>query len=821
MQPIPHYALVAALVMILGLVSIQGVAQDVRGSALDPPTRTEALQIKGQYWALLIGIENYKDASIPHLKTPVNDVTELAKVLIDRYGFADERVNVLINENATRESIEGTLYRLAKDVGPDDSLLIYYAGHGQMEAGSRGFWIPTDGKIHSPGTWINNAVIRNIISEMSAKHVYLVADSCFSGTLFAASRSLSPEADEKYFQRLYETKSRWGLTSGMNEPVADDGKDGHSIFAYFFLKALKENEKDYLTPSQISVSLPPLVSRNAVQQPRSQPLQGAGDEGGQFLFVRKTNWISEAKSVLRDNALPEAARAQWYHSPIGSLLVPYDWFLVLLNEDQFRNNLYRTGFWSDPNHPDRLPVGLSKTEHQDTPIPFVGVTCAACHTTQFMYKGTAHRIEGGSSLHFNFRFLTLVVESFRKVLTTDKFPQFATEVLSRKGTPTTTENIRSLAKEINNAISAWSRRVYKDRSPEAWGPGRYDLFGRAMNTISVPMDIDNYRSPDVPVSIPPLWGTYEYDRLTWSGLVKDHLVRDVLHASAVAEGKRFNDILSLRELAQLTQQISPPRWSSLFPPINRELATKGKDLYHGNKAKGIPNLCAHCHVPSVFPKAQPNDWSLNVTLIPQAEVGTDTLYLERFKTRKRDINRIGSNKVRTEEMTRFFSSEVMTAYKLNEDPEYQGFTGTWQDFTTTYIARPHVAVWATAPFLHNGSVPNLYGLLSPASERPDCFYLSPNMEFDPLNVGYAVTKCNSSSTSPDPMGEFEFKTYLPGNSNQGHEFAGSDCSGSQIKPGRLGCELPVADRWAIIEYLKTCDMDRLVLRDSPDCRDLE
>ena len=186
-----------------------------------------------------------------------------------------------------------------------------------------------------------------------------------------------------------------------------------------------------------------------------------------------------------------------------------------------------------------------------------------------------------------------------------------------------------------------------------------------------------------------------------------------------------------------------------------------------------------------------------------------------------DINRIGSNKVRTEEMTRFFSSEVMTAYKLNDNPEYQGFTGTWRDFTATYIARPHVAVWATAPFLHNGSVPNLYGLLSPASERPDCFYLSPNMEFDPVNVGYAVTKCNSPSTSPDPMGEFAFKTYLPGNSNQGHEFAGSDCSGSQIKLGRLGCELEVADRWAIIEYLKTCDMDRLVLRDSPVCRDLE
>lgn len=171
-------------------------------------------------------------------------------------------------------------------------------------------------------------------------------------------------------------------------------------------------------------------------------------------------------------------------------------------------------------------------------------------------------------------------------------------------------------------------------------------------------------------------------------------------------------------------------------------------------------------------------------------------------------------------MTRFFSSEVLTTYGIKDDSEYQGFTGTWRGYTSTYIARPHLAVWATAPFLHNGSVPNLYGLLSPASERPDCFHLSPNMEFDPVSVGYAVTTCNGSSTQSNPIGQFEFKTYLPGNSNQGHEFAGSDCSGTTTKPGRLGCEIPVADRWAIIEYLKTCDMDRLFLRDSPVCRDL-
>lgn len=834
-----YRALVATLPIVLGLAASKGVAQDTRAATLDPPTKTAPVAIKGHYWALLIGIEKYKDSSISTLRTPVNDVTELAKILKARYGFTDERITVLLDEKATRESIEGTLYRLGQEVGPDDSLLIYYAGHGHMDAGTRGFWIPADGKGLSPGTWINNAVIRDAISGMRAKHVYLVADSCFSGTLFAAGRSLPPEDDEKYFQRLHGSKSRWGLTSGMNEPVADDGKDGHSIFAYFFLKALKENEKGYLTPSQISVSLSPLVSRNADQQPRSQPLQGAGDEGGQFLFIRKTNWIIAAKSIHRENALPEGVTAQWYHSPIGARIFPYDWFLALLSDELFRNNLYRTGFWSDPDHPDRLPVGISKTQSPDLPMPSVGVTCAACHTTQFTYKGTIHRMEGGTSLQFNFRFLRTLVESLREVLTTAKFPDFAKEVLSLRGQPVTNKNIEQLNTDVTTVVSALNYRLYRDASREAWGPGRYDLFGRAANAVSVPLDMDNYRPADVPVSIPSLWGTAEYDWMTWSGSIEHPLARDIAHLLAtsatpivytrqMSESHKLEyqlgssiDIASLRELGHLAMQISPPRWSPSFPPINRELAARGKDLYHGNKEKGIPNLCASCHVGVPIRDPLPNGPSIHVTMVPQTELGTDRWYLDTLSARKVDLERIGYGRVGAKEASLLVTTELMTQNGVANDPEYLHRTNKWRDLPQ-YIARPHLAVWATAPFLHNGSIPNLYTLLSPAKERPSCFYFSPNMEFDPVNVGYMVTECTGSPGSLDPLAGFEFRTELPGNSNRGHEFRnGADCSGPTRTAGTLGCELPPADRWAIIEYLKTCDLDRLVLRDSPVCRDLE
>jgi formylglycine-generating enzyme required for sulfatase activity len=143
--------------------------------------------------------------------------------------------------------------------------------------------VPVEGKAQSPGTFISNARIRDEIAKMKAKHVYLVADSCFSGTLFASGRSLPP-LNDKFFQRLYANKSRWGLTSGQNEPVTDTGKDGHSMFAYFFLKLLKENDAPYLVPSHIYDEIAPLIGRNTEQQPRSQPLQNAGDEGGQFVF---------------------------------------------------------------------------------------------------------------------------------------------------------------------------------------------------------------------------------------------------------------------------------------------------------------------------------------------------------------------------------------------------------------------------------------------------------------------------------------------------------------------------------------------------------
>lgn len=266
------------IAVLLGAV---GMAQADRDLAVTPRVKADSIPITGAYWALIIGIDQYQ--SVPKLETAVRDATAIRDVLLDRYSFSRNRIVELYNAQATRSSIESALYQIGRDAGKDDSVLIYYAGHGQYdEDGHLGWWVPVEAQAKNPGTFITNASIRDYINGMKAKHVYLVVDSCFSGTLFG-SRALPPINDQ-WFSRLYQKPSRWGLTSGSTEPVADRGKDGHSVFAYHLLALLKENTDPYLVPSQIHTKLAPLVANNSDQTPRSEPLKGTGDEGGQFVF---------------------------------------------------------------------------------------------------------------------------------------------------------------------------------------------------------------------------------------------------------------------------------------------------------------------------------------------------------------------------------------------------------------------------------------------------------------------------------------------------------------------------------------------------------
>jgi formylglycine-generating enzyme required for sulfatase activity len=238
----------------------------------------------GNFRALIIGINDYQDNKIPDLKTAVNDAMELSRVLQTNFGFKD--VVILTDAQANSSNIIQSLRDLVNQTKKDDSVLIYYAGHGELEkiTGS-GYWVPHNAKGGDVSTYMDNSIIQKYIKAIPARHVFLVADSCFSGTLFGEARSLPP-INNKFYASLYKEKSRWGMTSGNRTPVSDSGSGGHSIFAYHFLKELRGSKKPYLTPRDIYQRIGPIVRNNSEQMPITKPIKNTGDEGGEFVFIR-------------------------------------------------------------------------------------------------------------------------------------------------------------------------------------------------------------------------------------------------------------------------------------------------------------------------------------------------------------------------------------------------------------------------------------------------------------------------------------------------------------------------------------------------------
>ncbi len=237
----------------------------------------------GAYRALIIGIDDYKDPRIPDLKTAVNDARVMGEVLQKKYGF---QVELMLNSEATKAAMYQALRRLAGSAKPEDSLLIYYAGHGDLDRQyNDGWWIPVDAKAGDPVSYLDNVQVQKAMGNTKARHVLLISDSCYSGTLFGRGRALPSVITDKYYLGLYNEKSRWGMTSGNKTPVSDEGAEGHSIFAYQLLKELKKNEKPYMSTQELYTRIAPIVGNNSEQTPLCSPIRNTGDQGGEFIFV--------------------------------------------------------------------------------------------------------------------------------------------------------------------------------------------------------------------------------------------------------------------------------------------------------------------------------------------------------------------------------------------------------------------------------------------------------------------------------------------------------------------------------------------------------
>ncbi|HXA47473.1 MAG TPA: caspase family protein [Burkholderiaceae bacterium] len=186
--------------------------------------------------AVLIGINSYSDSRIPLLESALPDAQAVSNVLADKMGY-----EVRVLADATKAKIINTLNEIGRAVGPDDSVAIYYAGHGYLQDNTRiGFWIPSDASATSPKNWISNRDITRLLNNIPARQVILMSDSCYSGSLTEEQKMTASAVDANTILRK---RSVTVMSSGGEEPVADDGKDGHSIFAWALMDTVKSAGK--------------------------------------------------------------------------------------------------------------------------------------------------------------------------------------------------------------------------------------------------------------------------------------------------------------------------------------------------------------------------------------------------------------------------------------------------------------------------------------------------------------------------------------------------------------------------------------------------
>ena len=572
---------------------------------------------------------------------------------------------------------------------------------------------------------------------------------------------------------------------------------------------------------------------------------------------------SAADPAYLDQAWSAGDRSWFYTTSQGSRLLPYTWFLALEQPDGetlFRaDSLARFGYLpnpASPENPDGLPAGFVRDDDVGGAGSWVGMTCAACHTSRIEFAGKSLQIDGGpanADMFALIRDLGAALAQTAANPTDPKFQRFADTVLGAAHAPAAADKLhRDLA-----AFSAdFTEYVAHSRSTTAvWGPARLDAFGMIFNRATAIdlRDASNNHEPNAPVSYPFLWDTSWHDKVQWNGSAPNDLdferlarnVGEVLGVFAQADirhtfppplyfwtsAKRLNLLLLENRLKKLRS----PLWPEELAAIDPAKAAAGKELYRTH--------CSSCH--DIVPREQPNR-RIEVTMTPLAEIGTDPKMAENAVTLTSKSGVLEGVRMplipvlvpplkETEPSVNLVVHIVVGA--ILAPPDWQALpaklSGPDATFANAiaagrgaiadlknlvhkplyqkaqeylerraglnplaYKARPLDGIWATAPYLHNGSVPNLYQLLLPAAQRASgaadaqcpsspcrdaTFYVGSRV-FDPENVGFRFDEA---------AGGFKFDTSIPGNWNTGHD-----------GPAYGTSTLTEEERRQLVEYLK-------------------
>ena len=233
-----------------------------------------------KYYALIIAVEDYNSPDIQDLDNPAHDAISLSKTLNEHYTF--EKENTLLLHNPNRSEIITAFDELASKVKERDNLLIFYAGHGIWdERLQQGFWLPSDATLDSKAQWLSNSTIRDYVGGIDSKHTLLITDACFSGSIFKERAVFN---NSKAILEMYKLPSRRAMTSGALKTVPDK-----SVFIQYLNKNLARNTHPLLSAEQLFQSFKVAVINNSPngQVPQYGPIGQVGDEGGDFIFLKR------------------------------------------------------------------------------------------------------------------------------------------------------------------------------------------------------------------------------------------------------------------------------------------------------------------------------------------------------------------------------------------------------------------------------------------------------------------------------------------------------------------------------------------------------
>ncbi|GJG89515.1 hypothetical protein tb265_46960 [Gemmatimonadetes bacterium T265] len=503
----------------------------------------------------------------------------------------------------------------------------------------------------------------------------------------------------------------------------------------------------------------------------------------------------------------------YYHTPQGTVIMPAAW-LAALRDTTGRpfmapQRMARLGFIADDRasarNPYRWPIGFAVDDGRAARgVPTVGLTCAACHTGQLRYRGQEMRVNGGQGN-----------------IDLDRFKDEVTAALAYTGAaPERRHAFEARAVQLGYpadrmaadfearyraVVASAPARARIARTGTVAGPGRNDavavitqvLFNYA---IGVPT---NTNEATAPVSYPHLWDIHRFDWVQYSAFARQPMSRNIGEALGVGaltnfvdpatgalrpEPQRWRTSIPIMNLFAIEQQITtlkPPVWpAQILGAIDGRRAAVGRMLF--------AETCAGCHGVRELAGSPSGEWSMKV--VPLRVVGTDAHDAENFANTTYDGTKLGLSKAaHAAEGTKLVTDGIrLQAYRDLNIPaaaraRFDGYGRANQLVAPCgYKARPLVGVWATAPFLHNGSVATVFDLLS--ESRPARVAVG-HAEYDPVKLGLGT------ATGPDVV---TLDSAAAGNSTGGHWFT-DDAN----RPGRIGRRLSDAEKYAILEYLKT------------------